>query len=102
MENMFNNCGALKTIPALDFNGVSSATNLSGIFTNCRLFRIEATGARFTHTIASNCLSGANLDAYYTGLPTVTSQTLTVTGNYGTSTDNPSIATAKGWTVTGS
>ena len=50
----------------------------------------------------SNCrLSATALDAIYTALPTITSQTITVTGNWGTATDNPAIATAKGWTVTG-
>jgi hypothetical protein len=33
-------------------------------------------------------------------LPTL-ARTITVTGNYGTASDTPSIATAKGWTVTG-
>jgi hypothetical protein len=45
-------------------------------------------------------LSGAALDEIYTNLATVTSKTITVTGNYGTASDTPSIATAKGWTVT--
>ena len=102
MSGMFNSCFNLRVIPALNFAGVSSSGNLNNIFASCVLQRIRATGARFTHTIASNSLSGAALDEYYTGLPTVTGQTLTVTGNYGTATDTPSIATAKGWTVTGS
>ena len=37
----------------------------------------------------------ANLSANGAG------KTITVTGNYGTASDDPSIATAKGWTVTG-
>ena len=42
------------------------------------------------------------LDAIYTNLASgVTAQTITVTGNWGVATDTPSIATAKGWTVTG-
>lgn len=45
---------------------------------------------------------GANaLNEMYTILPTVTGKTVTVTGNYGVSGDDPSIATSKGWTVTG-
>ena len=56
---------------------------------------------KFTHSIGSLKLSAAQLNAYYTALPTVASGTLTVTGNWGTATDNPAIATAKGWTVTG-
>lgn len=46
-------------------------------------------------------LSGPELDAIYTGLSvTGAGKTITVTGNFGTATHNPSIATAKGWTVT--
>jgi hypothetical protein len=56
---------------------------------------------KFTHTIANCKLSGTALNAYYSSLPTVSAQTLTVTGNWGTATDDPAIATAKGWTVTG-
>jgi hypothetical protein len=56
---------------------------------------------KFAHSIASLKMSATALNAYYTALPTVTSQTLTVTGNYGVASDNPAIATAKGWAVTG-
>jgi hypothetical protein len=40
------------------------------------------------------------LNNLYTSLQTA-ARTITVTGNWGTASDNPSIATAKGWTVTG-
>jgi hypothetical protein len=51
----------------------------------------------------SGCkLSAAELNEIYTNLGTASgAQTITVTGNYGTASDNPTIATAKGWTVTG-
>jgi hypothetical protein len=51
----------------------------------------------------SNCnLSATALNNIYTALPTITPpQTITVTGNWGTALDDPTIATAKGWTVTG-
>ena len=71
---------------------------------------VIATGTAITGTMSnskvsinySNCrLSATALDAIYTALPTITSQTITVSGNWGTATDNPAIATAKGWTVTG-
>jgi surface protein len=104
MSTMFQNCQSLQEVPAFNLTGVSSSTNFNNfISNNTRVSRIRATGARFTHTIANNTLSGAALDEYYTGLPTVTTaQTLTVSGNYGTATDTPSIATGKGWTVSGS
>jgi len=47
-----------------------------------------------------NCNLGPEaLDDIYTNLATATA-TITVTGNWGVSGDDPSIATAKGWTVT--
>jgi hypothetical protein len=49
------------------------------------------------------CLGPAALDEIYTSLASgVTGQTITVTTNWGTTADTPTIATAKGWTVTGS
>jgi hypothetical protein len=45
-------------------------------------------------------LSGSELNSIYTALSANgAGKTITVTGNYGTSTDDPTIATAKGWTV---
>ena len=99
MSSMFANCYALASIPALN---TSSVTNMSSMFYNClNLSSINTIGTKITHSIANCKLSAAALNAYYTNLPTVTGQTLTVTGNYGVSGDDPSIATAKGWTVTG-
>jgi hypothetical protein len=49
--------------------------------------------------VASCNLSATNLNTIYTSLPTVTSQTISRTGNIGSGSDNTSIATAKNWTV---
>jgi hypothetical protein len=62
---------------------------------------MKFTALKVTFSVASLKLSGAALDEIYTNLPTVTAKTITVTGNYGTATDTPTIAIAKGWTVTG-
>jgi hypothetical protein len=79
------------------------------MFNSCNsLARIEAKDFRFTFSLGTvvggvSCkLSAAALDEIYTNLPTVVGQTITVTGNYGIAGDDPTIATAKGWTVTGS
>ena len=56
---------------------------------------------RFTFTVANAKMSATALNEMYSILPIVTGQTVTVTGNYGTTSDDPTIATAKGWTVTG-
>ena len=72
------------------------------MFNNCpNLQSIGATNMKFTHSLLNLKMSATALNAYYTALPTVTSQTLTVTNNWGTASDNPAIATAKGWAVTG-
>jgi surface protein len=102
VTSMFANCTSLRELPTLNWNGVSSAANFTSFLNATKLTRIRATGARFTHTIASNVLTATALNEYYTNLGTGTGQTLTVTGNYGTAGDDPTIATAKGWTVTGS
>jgi len=65
------------------------------------LTRIEAKDFSFTFSVANCKLSAAALDEIYTNLPTATGQTITVSGNYGTTGDDPTIATAKGWTVSG-
>jgi hypothetical protein len=65
------------------------------------LSQIKATGIKFTFSVANCKLSAAALNEIYTNLATVTGQTITVSGNHGTNADDPTIATAKGWTVSG-
>lgn len=99
---MFANCASLTNIPQFVFTAVTAATGFNNTFLNStNLTRIQAANFRFTFSVASLKLSAAALNEIYTNLPTVTAQTITVANNYGTATDTPSIATAKGWTVTG-
>jgi hypothetical protein len=101
-QTLFNGCRSLTTVPALNLAGINSAANGGTVFASCpSLSSARFTGLRFTFSIINCRLSGAALNEIYTNLPTVTGQTITVTGNYGTATDTPSIATAKGWTVSG-
>lgn len=98
-SNMFNGCRSLRSVELGDASGVTSVTNM---FNNCgSLSRIDAGGLGVTFSIANCNLSADALDELYGSLGTVTSQTITVSGNWGTSGDDPTIATAKGWTVTG-
>lgn len=102
MSAMFQNCTSLQNVPSLVTTAVTSSTNFTNMFNGCNsLARIEAKDFRFTFSAANCKLSAAALNEIYTNLPTVTGQTITVTGNYGTTDDGPTIATAKGWTVTG-
>jgi hypothetical protein len=74
--------------------GGSAFTNLSSII---------LTGLRYAVDVSGMRLDGTALNNLYTSLGTAAgSQTITVTSNHGTVDDTPSIATAKGWTVTGS
>jgi hypothetical protein len=102
MSGMFQNCSSLQTIPPMDTSGVSSSANFANIYIAGGLARIQATGQRFTFSVANQRLSAVALNEIFAGLPTVTGQIITVTGNYGINEAgyNPTIATAKGWTVT--
>ena len=99
-NSMFQGCSSLQSVE-LD---TSSGTNFSSMFQNCSsLSSVILTGCKYTVSVANGVLSGTALDALYTSLGTAAgSQTITVSGNHGTSSDTPSIATAKGWTISGS
>ena len=109
--SMFNGCTSLQYIPSINYNvtAITTSASYTNMFATCSsLSRIDGvsgsgvTGPKFSFSVANCKLSGTNLDALYTWLPIVSTQIITVTGNYGTATDTPSIATGKGWTVTGS
>ena len=99
--NMFNGCPSLQSVPALN---TANGTNFSTMFYGCPSLQSAAlNGTRYSIDYSNAMLSPAELDAIYTALGTAAgAQTITVTGNWGTATDTPSIATAKGWTVAGS
>lgn len=102
VSQIFNGCSNLRRIPELNWNSITSASNMSSAFTGCvSLAQLEVKNIKFTFTVAGANLSSAALNTLYTNLATVTGQTLTITGNVGAIGDNPTIATAKGWTVTG-
>ena len=122
--NMFSGCSSLREVPL--FN-LSACTNTTSMFQYCNALRVchltnlgnvTTTTNMFNGTgnlehvtlggitrgfsVANNRLDAAALDALYTSLGTAAgAQTITVTGNPGTSGHNPALATAKGWTVAG-
>ena len=105
-ENAFINCEQLKNInfPSAKVSKIS-AKGVSGkldkletiIFHPSSLF--EGTSPQLD--IQYNTLTAAQLDAIFTSLPAVTSKTVNITGCTGAAGCTRSIATAKGWTVTG-
>jgi phosphoribosylformylglycinamidine (FGAM) synthase-like enzyme len=64
--------------------------------------RISATGMNATLDVSGNNLDSTALNEIYTNLSaTGATKSISVSNNWGTANDNPSIATAKGWAVTG-
>jgi len=94
----------LQELPVINMAGASSTGNgsLTGGQPAPSLKRMRISGMRFSFSVANYQLSAVALNEIFTGLPTVVGQTITVSGNYGTSQGgyNPLIATMKGWTVT--
>lgn len=102
MGSMFSFCRCLTSVPELNTSTITSSSNLSGMFNGCSsLARIQAKSLKYTFSVSNCKLSAAALNEIYTNLPTVTGQTITVSGNYGSNADDPTIATSKGWTVSG-
>jgi surface protein len=80
--NMFDTCHSLTSVPALI---TTASTNFSFMFRNCfSLARMEAKNFNLSFSMSSCKLSATALNEIYTNLPTVaTTQTLTITSNYG-------------------
>jgi hypothetical protein len=96
--NMFSRCWNMHTIPALNFTNIVTTTGT--FFENFSLSSCGITGIGRNVDFTNASMGATALNALYTSLQTV-ARTITVTGNWGTASDNPAIATAKGWTVTG-
>lgn len=99
-NSMFSSCTGLCKVPALI---VTAGTSFTNMFSGCiALKSVEIVGAAFNISVSNCMLSSAALDALYTNLASgVVAKTVTVSSNWGTTGDTPSIATSKGWTVTG-
>lgn len=122
----FYECYSLTNCPEMN---ISSCTSLTGLFYNCRALKstpgmtISASANNFVNTFfqnwnnsscgltgfiganvdfTNNSLGATALNDIYRSLRTTgTARTITVTGNWGNAADDPTIATAKGWTVIG-
>lgn len=95
----FANCHSLRKLGPCSF---SNLTTLGTTFNNCRsLTSCTITGMKVNVDFTACRLSTTALNQIYTNLATVTGRTITVTSNYGNVADDITIATAKGWTVTG-
>ncbi|MEO5366097.1 MAG: BspA family leucine-rich repeat surface protein [Magnetococcus sp. WYHC-3] len=106
MSEFFYNCRALKEMPNINIR--PTANNFTNMFfQNWNLSACGVSGFSGANVSFANCSLGATaLNNIYTNLGTVGAsgsgtRTITVSGNWGTAADNPAIATAKGWAVSG-
>ena len=105
MSSMFSGCSSLVSVR---LENMATALNTANVFLNCPSLSSIAMPGYFRDGFSvANCkLSPAALNALYASLGTAAgsvaaARTITVTGNWGTVSDDPTIATAKNWTVTG-
>lgn len=96
---VFEYCDSLQILPNITVGSLYTANPT--IVEKCYSLKRMLMPLRFTFSVANAKMSASALNEMYSILPTVTGQTVTVTGNYGVSGDDPSIATSKGWTVVG-
>ena len=100
VSSMFLDCHAVNSFGSIN---VSAATNAGNLCLGCNsLKKVDFVGINATTSFANCMLSADELNAIYTSLSANgAGKTIAVTGNYGTASDDPTIATTKGWTVTG-
>lgn len=101
MANLFNGCRSLQVIPNHVFVGATSI-NCENMFQYCySLTEVSATLPRSGYIILDNSrLSSVAVDEIFTNLPSVTGlNIINVAATIGVGTCNPTLATAKGWTV---
>ena len=107
-DSAFTNAFSLTGILTIDFR--LSKFSCEGINST---YKMKITGLRLTHPSSGfggtspqiNCsycdFSAAALNTLFGDLPTLTGKTINITGCTGAATCDRTIATAKGWTVTG-
>ena len=100
-SSMFAYCMSLTRLP--DVLNLGNVTNASGMFYFCTsLTRLPSTGLKVGASLQSTAMGRVALNNFFTGLGTATgSQVINITSCPGRTTCDRTIATTKGWTVTG-
>jgi surface protein len=101
MSNMFNGCTSLTTVPLLISGAGTTTTKFNAIFTNCNsLTRAALSGSEYSISYSDCKLSKEELESVFNYLDTIgtSSQTITVTNNWGA----PTPVTLTGTTTVGS
>lgn len=102
-STVFNNCTNLLAVPAWDMSG---ATTLGNLASQCyNLQRWRATGMKVSIQLSGNLMNATALAELFSNLASgVTGQTVTISGDPGATAGSGldrTVATNKGWTVTG-
>lgn len=106
----FSSNSNLKFVGDSDVSGLSGSTYTnvySSMFSGCNsLTYVGLSGISENFSIQNCCLGPTALNILYSRLGVVGAsgagaKTITVSGNWGAANDNPSIAIAKGWSVSG-
>jgi hypothetical protein len=96
---IFNGCLSLTQCEVYGLGNVTSAPSILSGFALSRLILSEF---RLGFTVLNNNLTAQALNDLFTSLGTASgAQTIIITGNPGAATCDTSIATNKGWTITG-
>lgn len=98
VRDAFTHC---RNLQGLEITDLTSVTTTYQMLLNCQsLTRCILTGLKYSVDVKDARMSTAALDALMTSLGTAAgAQILNISGNPGSATCNPLIATAKGWTV---
>lgn len=112
LTGMFYNCRAIKEIPGMTI--AAGATNYGGTATTTRMFyqnwslsfcgMTGFTGANVSFeacSLGSTALNDIYRSLAVVGVSGAGARTITVTSNWGTASDDTSIAIGKGWAVSG-
>lgn len=102
INNLYDACTSLKTIPSYNFQKATSFT--TPFPRSSSLISFGGTGISFSFSLVSNALGSTALNSIYNSLFTVGisgagARTLTVSGNWGFTASDRSIAIGKGWAV---
>jgi surface protein len=102
MSSMFRDCSSLSIIPSFNTSALIASGTTFKFLNSFSLCQARTNGLKFSINYTNLKLSTAALNDVFTGLGTASgTQTINIIGNPGTATCTRSIATDKGWTVTG-
>lgn len=98
-SSMLSTARSLTSVPALDFTGATTIGLLAPNATSISDINIINIGVSLS--VAGLKLTAVRLNEIFRNLKTTTGQTITITNCPGAATCDRTIATSKGWTVTG-